>query len=64
MEKLREAGLRPEYFELVDGFSLAPIRSTGAIKFTHDTGMGDGIVACTAAFAGDVRLIDNLVLAP
>ncbi|HAD11017.1 MAG TPA: pantoate--beta-alanine ligase [Saprospirales bacterium] len=62
MDKLRAAGLRPEYFELVDGFSLAPIRPKGAIAFMNETSMGDGIVACTAAFAGEVRLIDNLVL--
>jgi pantoate--beta-alanine ligase len=63
MEKLRAAGLRPEYFELVDGFSLAPIPSKGAIASMQESGAGHGIVACTAAFAGEVRLIDNLVLA-
>lgn len=57
MDKLRTAGLSPEYFELVDGVTLAPISEKGAI------GMNGSIVACTAAFAGEVRLIDNLVLA-
>lgn len=53
MDKLRDAGLRPEYFDLVDGFSLLPIQ---------DRNDSDFIVACTAAFAGEVRLIDNLLL--
>jgi pantoate--beta-alanine ligase len=50
---LSEAGLRPEYFELVDGLTLLPIERWGDRDF---------IVACAAAFAGEVRLIDNLVL--
>ena len=52
MERLRQAGLRPEYFEIVDGISLLPVERWEASDF---------IVACTAAFAGEVRLIDNLV---
>ncbi|MCC7467191.1 MAG: pantoate--beta-alanine ligase [Saprospiraceae bacterium] len=63
MDKLRAAGLRPEYFELVDGVTLEPISTKGAILSLNDTGMGSSIVACTAAFAEEVRLIDNLVLA-
>jgi pantoate--beta-alanine ligase len=53
LRRLSEAGLKPEYFEIVDGISLLPVRSWSDSRF---------IVACTAAFAGDVRLIDNLVL--
>lgn len=53
MQKLREAGLRPEYFDIVDGMSLLPVERWEDSDF---------IVACTAAFAGEVRLIDNLVL--
>jgi pantoate--beta-alanine ligase len=53
MEQLEAAGLRPEYFDIVDGVSLQPI------VFWNDSNF---IVACTAAFAGDVRLIDNMVL--
>lgn len=53
MQRLTEAGLRPEYFEVVDGVSLLPVQHWADSPF---------IVACTAAFAGDVRLIDNLVL--
>lgn len=52
MEKFRLAGLRPEYFDIVDGISLLPVANWEDSDF---------IVACTAAFAGDVRLIDNLV---
>ncbi len=47
------AGLRPEYFDIVDGITLQPLNTW------HDSNF---IVACTAAFAGEVRLIDNLVL--
>lgn len=53
MQKLADAGLRPEYFEIVDGVSLLPVKDRNASNF---------IVACTAAFAGEVRLIDNLLL--
>jgi pantoate--beta-alanine ligase len=42
--------LRPEYFELVDGQTLEPI---------EDPTQHESIVACTAVWAGDVRLIDN-----
>jgi pantoate--beta-alanine ligase len=53
MQKLLDAGLRPEYFDIVDGISLMPVEHREESDF---------IVACTAAFAGEVRLIDNLVL--
>ncbi|MCC6280864.1 MAG: pantoate--beta-alanine ligase [Saprospiraceae bacterium] len=52
MVRLRQAGLRPEYFDIVDGISLLPVEHWEESDF---------IVACTAAFAGEVRLIDNLV---
>jgi len=64
LRKLTEAGLKPEYFDLVDGDTLSPIRPKGAIHFLNDKGSNESIVACTAAVAGDVRLIDNLVLYP
>lgn len=50
-EKIRSVGLEPEYFELVDPHSLLPIR-----KEKDES----SIVACVAAFANDVRLIDNM----
>lgn len=53
MRRLSAAGLRPEYFDIVDGFNLQTVQGWGDSDF---------IVACTAAFAGEVRLIDNVVL--
>ncbi len=52
---LEEAGLRPEYYRIVDGTTLLDIEK--AEKHTE-------IVACTAAWAGEVRLIDNMNLKP
>lgn len=50
LERLSQAGLRPEYFEVVDAETLLPIQQfADAMK----------IVACVAAFAGEIRLIDN-----
>lgn len=49
-ERMEQEGLRPEYFELVRPDTLQPV--------TEDW---DGPVqACVAAWAGEVRLIDNL----
>lgn len=53
LQELAEAGLRPEYFEIVDGDTLQPVEPGNN---------ADRIVACAAAWAGDVRLIDNLIL--
>lgn len=55
VDKLTLAGLKPEYFRIVDGRTLEAI---------EDAGQHEQIVACTAAWAGDVRLIDNMVLKP
>jgi len=49
--QLTESGLKPEYFELVDPLSLLPI--------TEDLTKGT-VRACVAAWAGEVRLIDNI----
>lgn len=46
------AGLRPEYVEICDGHTLQPI------EMAPDS---DYIVALCAAWAGEVRLIDNLI---
>lgn len=59
LKMLSNAGLSPEYFDIVDGVTLESISDDGPDKAT---GCGKSIVACTAAFAGDVRLIDNIVL--
>lgn len=53
LDQLRAAGFRPEYFEVVDGTSLQPVSGAGNSK---------QLVACTAVWAGDVRLIDNILL--
>lgn len=45
---------RPEYFEIIDGNTLDPIE--GRVQDY------DYIVAVTAVWAGDVRLIDNMIL--
>lgn len=58
MKKLSQAGLKPEYFEIVDGVTLESIRPKDSRGFSAP------IVACTAVFAGEVRLIDNLMLYP
>ncbi|MCB0528002.1 MAG: pantoate--beta-alanine ligase [Saprospiraceae bacterium] len=50
--RLSEAGLRPEYFDIVDGITLQPVERWQDSDF---------VVACTAAFAEEVRLIDNLI---
>ena len=52
LAKLDAAGLRPEYFDVVDGISLLPVETWESSEF---------IVACMAAFAGEVRLIDNVI---
>ncbi|MFN7116923.1 MAG: pantoate--beta-alanine ligase [Saprospiraceae bacterium] len=53
LEKLTQAGLKPEYFEIVDRETLLPIERFNEAK---------KIIACVAAWAGEVRLIDNLEL--
>ncbi|MEL6864829.1 MAG: pantoate--beta-alanine ligase [Bacteroidota bacterium] len=53
MELLSEAGFRPEYFDIVDGIHL------NKIEQFEDS---DYVVACLAAWAGEVRLIDNMIL--
>ncbi len=63
-QRLSGAGLRPEYFEIVDGVSLEAIPPKGALVFLDGQGTRGPIVACTAVFAGEVRLIDNFVLYP
>ena len=47
----RVFGLQVEYFELVDGYSLDTL---------HDWSDSDYPVGCIAAYAGEIRLIDNI----
>jgi pantoate--beta-alanine ligase len=49
---IRAAGLNPEYFEIVDGITLKTVEDPGQHKY---------IVGLVAAWAGDVRLIDNMI---
>jgi len=53
MEKLKVRHFKPEYFSIVDGKTLAPVKDASKHKY---------IVACTAVWAKDVRLIDNMIL--
>ena len=53
LDQLAAAGFRPEYFEIVDGHTLLPV---------DDLSDADTVVACVAAWLGNVRLIDNLVI--
>ena len=46
-------GVNLEYLEIVDGRTLQPIL---------DTKDSDIVVACVAAYVGDIRLIDNIIL--
>ncbi len=53
MAMLNIRGFKPEYFSIVEGKTLAPIKKAKDHKY---------IVACTAVWAEDVRLIDNMIL--
>lgn len=53
MEYLSISDFRPEYFTLINGETLKPIEN-----IQEET----PIVACTAVWAGEVRLIDNMIL--
>lgn len=53
INKMTIPGFKPEYVTIINGHTLKPIRSFDA----HDS-----VVVCTAVWAGDVRLIDNLIL--
>ncbi|MCL4113312.1 UNVERIFIED_CONTAM: hypothetical protein GTU68_039342 [Idotea baltica] len=53
VEQLTIPGFKPEYFDIIDGHTLRSIEDAEAT---------DLVVACTAVWAGDVRLIDNMVL--
>ena len=55
MQQLEALQFKPEYFEIVNGTTLESIQTFS--KEEH-------AIACTAAWLGEVRLIDNLVLIP
>ncbi len=50
---LKEMGFRTEYFNMVDGYNLENVTSPEDHK---------KVVACVAAWAGEIRLIDNVIL--
>lgn len=45
-------GFKPEYFMIADGHTLVPVA---------DVNSTDYLVACTAVWVGEVRLIDNMI---
>ncbi len=53
LSSLKIQNFRPEYFDIVDGHTLKPVEKMSDAEY---------IVACTAVWAGDVRLIDNMIL--
>lgn len=53
MENMSIPDFKPEYFEIINGRTLQPI---------DDWTESDHIVACTACWAGDNRLIDCMIL--
>lgn len=53
IDRLKAAGFEPEYFSIVHAHTLESVAAA-------DT--QSPLVACVAAWAGDVRLIDNLLL--
>jgi len=53
LEQLTQPDFNPEYFSIVNGENLLP---------PDPATLPDLVVACTAVWAGKVRLIDNLVL--
>ncbi|MEE9371912.1 MAG: pantoate--beta-alanine ligase [Saprospiraceae bacterium] len=52
MNALDILDFKPEYFEIVNGYSLQPV---------EDYRNTDYVVGCTAVWAGNVRLIDNII---
>lgn len=53
LQHLTNIGLKPEYFEIVNSETLLPVERFNDAK---------KIIACAAAWAGEVRLIDNMAL--
>ncbi len=53
LDRLREPGMEPEYFAIVDGITLRPVDLFEDVRLA---------VACTAVKVGAVRLIDNMIL--
>lgn len=52
INKLTIPDFKPEYFSIVDGYTLKPVKDIHKHKY---------IVACVAVWVGEVRLIDNKI---
>ncbi|MBK9688552.1 MAG: pantoate--beta-alanine ligase [Saprospiraceae bacterium] len=52
LKRMEVPDFQPEYFSIVDGHTLKPVENPE---------LHDYVVACTAIWAGDVRLIDNMI---
>lgn len=50
---LENKGFKVDYFELTDSITLKPLKNWDEAP---------GVVACVAAFLGNIRLIDNMIL--
>ena len=53
MKRLTVAPFEPEYFSIVDGYTLNPVTDMDKTPY---------VVACVAVWADGVRLIDNMIL--
>ena len=53
LDKMSIPGFKPEYVSIVNGNTLKNIRKMSAHNY---------VVVCTAVWAGEVRLIDNMIL--
>jgi len=53
LRSIKKVKFKPEYFKIIDGTTLLPIRHIDDAPF---------VVACLAAWAGEIRLIDNIIL--
>lgn len=51
--KMTGPKFKPEYISIINGISLQPITDIKKVKY---------VAACTAVWAGNVRLIDNIIL--
>ncbi len=52
LQKITNSGLKPEYFKIVDGKYLNVLQDENS----------DSVIAIVAAYAGEIRLIDNIII--
>jgi pantoate--beta-alanine ligase len=53
MIRLKKSGFKPEYVEIIDGWNLEKMSDIDSHEY---------IVVCVAAWLGNIRLIDNLII--